>query len=59
MSVNRGPWSGDLTARAITGSGDNSRDLTRRISHPFNTKDLTRRKSILNKNSYKNFRPII
>ena len=25
-----GPWSGDLTARAITGSGDNSRDLTRR-----------------------------
>ena len=25
-----GPWGGDLTARAITGSGDNSRDLTRR-----------------------------
>ena len=36
MSVNRGRGGGgDLTVRAITGSGDNSRDLTRR------TKGLT------------------
>ena len=30
MSVNPGPWGGDLTARVIAGRGDNSRDLTRK-----------------------------
>ena len=37
-----GPWSGDLTARAITGSGDNSRDLTRRtIKTEFSSSKMT------------------